>query len=358
MAIIWSLMFVALRDYEYELPQELIAQVPAPDRASSRLMVANRADGSLRLATFRDVGRFLPHKALIVLNEAKVTPARLLGRKKTSPGRVELLVLEPPLSPEAGTFDCPCLGKPGRSLKPGTELVFGDGQRELPALVLAAEGDSPRRLVRFFFPRRPLAVLEDLGRVPLPPYIKRPARDDDVERYQTVYASSPGAIAAPTAGLHFTPELLAQIQADHEIVRVNLRVGAGTFAPLTDKQLKSGRLHEEFVEVGEGAAQAIREAQGRGDAILAVGTTTARALEWAAESGQVVPRRGPCHLFIRPGYRFKTVQALITNFHLPGSSLTLLVGAFMGHPAFKKAYELAIAERFRFYSYGDAMLIA
>ncbi|MDR0622705.1 MAG: tRNA preQ1(34) S-adenosylmethionine ribosyltransferase-isomerase QueA, partial [Deltaproteobacteria bacterium] len=322
-----------VRDYEYDLPPELIAQEPAPNRSSSRLMVVNKANGRIELATFRDIGRYLPAKALIVLNEAKVTPARLLGRKKTSTGRVELLILDPPLSPEAGTFDCPCLGKPGRSLTPGTELVFGEGRRELPALVLAAEADSPRRLVRFFFPRRPLAVLEDMGRVPLPPYIKRPARDDDAERYQTVYATSPGAIAAPTAGLHFTPELLAQIQASHEIVRVNLRVGAGTFAPLTDKQLQSGRLHEEFVEVGEESAQAIRQAQSRGDVVLAVGTTTARALEWAVESGQVLPRRGPCDLFIRPGYRFKAVQALITNFHLPGSSLTLLVGAFMGQPA-------------------------
>ncbi|MDR2367722.1 MAG: tRNA preQ1(34) S-adenosylmethionine ribosyltransferase-isomerase QueA [Deltaproteobacteria bacterium] len=346
-----------LNDYAYELPQGLIAQEPAPDRASSRLMVVDRSYGTVTLASFREIGGFLPPGALIVLNDAKVTPARLLGHKKNSAGKVELLILEPPLSPEAGPRDCECLGKPGRSLRPGTELTFKNGPSELPALVLSAQGGSARRLVRFFFKDPPLAVLGALGHVPLPPYVKRPDRDEDFERYQTVYAKSPGAVAAPTAGLHFTPALLADLKTRHPVAEITLRVGAGTFAPLTPDQLSQGRLHAEFVEVGEVAALAVREAQSRGERVLAVGTTSARALEWAAEGGHITPRRGECDLFIRPGHEFGAVGAMITNFHLPGSSLALLVGAFMGRPLFRKAYDLAVAEGFRFYSYGDAMLI-
>jgi S-adenosylmethionine:tRNA ribosyltransferase-isomerase len=350
-------MSINLLDYNYQLPAELIAQEPSPERTSSRLMVVNRAQETIELASFRDIQKFLPPKALIILNNAKVTPARLLGHKANGLGKVELLILEPPLAPQAGALDCLCLGKPGRSLKPGIELIFQNDQTKLRAQILSAQPDSPRRLVRFFFEDRPLAVLERLGHIPLPPYIKRPDRSEDFERYQTVYAKSPGAIAAPTAGLHFTPQLLKEIKSRHQVQEISLRVGAGTFAPLTQEQLNQGRLHSEYVEVGPEVAQAISQAQASGQDLLAVGTTTARALEWASTSGSIQARQGLCDLFIRPPYAFKTVTALITNFHLPKSSLTLLVGAFMGQAAFQKSYNLAIKEHFRFYSYGDAMLI-
>jgi S-adenosylmethionine:tRNA ribosyltransferase-isomerase len=346
-----------LNEFDFQLPTQLIAQEPIPDRASSRLMVVNRAKKTLDLASFREIQEFLPPKALIVLNNAKVTPARLLGTKTFGLGKVELLVLEPPLAPQAGPRDCLCVGKPGRSLRPGLELIFENGRTKLRAQIISAVPDSPRRLVRFFFEDRPLAVLDSLGHIPLPPYIKRPDRSEDFERYQTVYAKIPGAIAAPTAGLHFTPKLLDEIKSRLQVLEISLRVGAGTFAPVTEKQLTQGRLHEEYVEVGEGVAKAVREAQQSGQEILAVGTTSARALEWASESGQIQPRQGLCDLFIKPPHDFKVVTALITNFHLPKSSLTLLVGAFMGQETFQKAYALAIKEQFRFYSYGDAMLI-
>jgi S-adenosylmethionine:tRNA ribosyltransferase-isomerase len=346
-----------LDDYNYELPSGLIAQEPAKCRGESRLMVVNRPDQSLTEGHFGSLDRFLPEGALVVLNNAKVTPARLLGRREGGAGRVELLILEPPLSPEPGEIDCECLGKPGRQLKPGAELVFGNAELSLRARVMSVREGSGRRLVRFDFPGRPLSVLESLGHMPLPPYIKRLDREEDFERYQTVYAKNPGAIAAPTAGLHFTAEILGRLKERHEVREISLMVGAGTFAPLTVEQLRAGRLHEEQAEVSEETALAVREAKRQKRRIVAIGTTTARALEWAAEGGDILPRKGPCGLFIRPGYQFKAIGALVTNFHLPRSSLLLLVGAFMGQLTLKKAYGLAIERGYSFYSYGDAMLI-
>jgi S-adenosylmethionine:tRNA ribosyltransferase-isomerase len=363
-----------LDDYFYNLPPELIAQEPPGERGTSRLMVLRRDGLVLATTVFTDIGRFLPPKSLIVLNNAKVTPARLLGHRENHDGQVELLILNPPLPPAgqpaglpdpgrseqitlAQSIDCWCLGKPGRSLKPGTKLIFSDGRLELKAEVIEAESGSGRRLVRFLFPGPPLSVLESLGHMPLPPYIKRPDRSYDFDRYQTVYAQNPGSVAAPTAGLHFTREHLERIKLEHRIVEISLRVGAGTFAPLTKEALSRGRLHEEYVEVGEATVEAIREARGQKRKIVALGTTTARALEWAAEFGPIESRQGFCSLFIRPGYHFKVVETLITNFHLPSSSLLLLVAAFMSQSTLMKAYNQAIEEKFRFYSYGDAMLI-
>jgi S-adenosylmethionine:tRNA ribosyltransferase-isomerase len=356
--------------YDFHLPPSLIAQRPPQRRGDSRLLILERSSGRTRTAVFAELDRFLPPGALLVLNDARVVPARLLGRLADRAGSAELLVLEPPLDPTPGPREVWCLGKPGKRLTPGARLIFepkptldGPAPDDRPAAdePLAAEvvaQDGPRRLVKFFFADSPLAVLERLGHLPLPPYIKRPDQPDDFLRYQTVYAAAPGAVAAPTAGLHFTAEHLARLAAaDHALVTVTLRVGAGTFAPLTAEHLRAGRLHEEFVEVSPQAAQSVREARAQGRPVVAVGTTAARALEWAAEGGTTTPKKGFTSLFIRPGWTFKAVDALLTNFHLPGSSLLMLVAALAGREQVLKAYELAVREKFRFYSYGDAMLV-
>jgi S-adenosylmethionine:tRNA ribosyltransferase-isomerase len=315
-------------------------------------------DGQLKALTwFASLAQFLPPRALLVVNDARVTPARLLGRRLGG-GKVELLILDPPVGTFSGPLDRLCLGKPGRNLKPGTELTFEKNDLKLEARVVEAESDGPHRLIRFFFQSDPASVLDALGHLPLPPYIRRPDRPDDFDRYQTVYAKSPGAVAAPTAGLHFTREHLKTLkEAGFETVSVSLRVGAGTFAPLTSAMLQEGRLHEEWVEVGPEAVLAVRRAQEEGRTVVAIGTTAARALEWASEGGIIKPKKGGCTLFIRPGFRFQTVEALITNFHLPGSSLMYLVGALAGRETILKAYAQAIEAEFRFYSYGDAMLL-
>jgi S-adenosylmethionine:tRNA ribosyltransferase-isomerase len=215
-----------------------------------------------------------------------------------------------------------------------------------------------RRKIRFDFKETPLKIFHLLGRPPLPPYVKRPSDERDLERYQTIYAKSPGAVAAPTAGLHFTNEHLERLKAQgHQIVFLTLRVGVGTFAPLTPQMVENGLLHREWVEIGSEAAKAVTEAKKEGRIVVAVGTTTARALEWAAEGDQIIEKSGWCSLFIRPGHKFKIVEALLTNFHLPRSSLMMLVGALIGRKRLLESYQLAIKEAFRFYSYGDAMLI-
>lgn len=384
-------------DLIYHLPESLIAQEPPPERGGSRLLVASR-DGSAPIrAMFSDIGRHLPPGALLVVNDAKVTPARLLGRVDGSGAKIELLILDPPVSGGPGPRDVWCLGKPGRRLGIGARLILtgrnpetqslkevrgltgedgfkgsgeltrGDnfkgsggltGEDYLEGEVIEVEPGGAKRLVRLRFKEPPAAVLERLGRMPLPPYIKRPDRAEDRDRYQTVYASSPGAVAAPTAGLHFTEALLNELKASgFKLAAVTLRVGFGTFATLTEENLSQGRLHDEDAGVSQTVVKAVNEAKGEGRAVVAVGTTTARALEWASLSGSLAPRRGACSLFIRPGHEFKTVDALITNFHLPGSSLMLLVAALMGPERLLAAYELAVRERYRFYSYGDAMLI-
>jgi S-adenosylmethionine:tRNA ribosyltransferase-isomerase len=224
---------------------------------------------------------------------------------------------------------------------------------------VAADPDGPRRLVRLDFAESPASVLERLGRLPLPPYIRRPDGPEDRDRYQTVYAAAPGAVAAPTAGLHFTAAMIEALKASGRgFATVTLRVGAGTFAPLTERVLAEGRLHEELAEVGEEAVAAIERCRSDGRKVVAVGTTVVRALEWAAGDGTLAPRKGGCSLFIRPGHEFKAIDGLITNFHLPQSSLMLLVAALAGRERLLAAYGLAVRERFRFSSYGDAMLIA
>jgi S-adenosylmethionine:tRNA ribosyltransferase-isomerase len=351
-------MQIDLTDYQFDLPNRLIAQKPSSERGFSRLLVAGRTKGQATLSFFSKLDEFLPKNALLVVNNAQVTPARLLGKRKGKNGRVEVLILDPPIASEIGPLDLWCLAKPGKTLVPQTELAFDKDDVSLKAIVLQAEPSSPRRLIRFFFDDHILNVLDRLGHIPLPPYIKRPDDSEDFNRYQTVYAQNPGAIAAPTAGLHFTKEHLDRLINDgYGLAAVNLRVGAGTFAPLTQKQLRDGVLHQEYVEVPSRTVEAVVKAKREGRSVIAVGTTTARALEWASMNGRLETKSGFCELFIKPEFVFKTIEGLITNFHLPGSSLMMLVAAFMGRENLLAAYERAIEEKFYFFSYGDAMLI-
>ena len=348
-----------LAPYMFELPPDRIAQLPPARRGQSRLMVLDRQAGN-RAASFESLPDFLPQGALLVFNQVRVSQARLLGRRADTGGQVEAFILSPPQAESGpGQYELWCLVNPGRRLKPGVPLVFTDeaetGKLEAEVLKVDEEG---RRLIRFDFSDSPEKVLEAIGHVPLPFYIKRPDAGDDRERYQTVYGRTPGAVAAPTAGLHFTEEMLARLEAaGFERAEVTLKVSAGTFASLTQEQLESGRLHRERISVPESTAAAVWKAKAEGRPVLAVGTTSVRSLEWAAESGSLEAREGWGDLFIRPGYRFRVVDKLLTNFHLPGSSLLMLVAALAGRERVLAAYDEAIKQGFRFYSYGDAMLI-
>lgn len=347
-----------LEDFTFDLPRELIAQEPPEKRGGSRLMVLSRDTGEMELASFQRLADYLPPGALLAFNDAKVTPARLYGHKRGRTGALEILILNPPAeSVREGVYELWCLGSPGKRLKVGADLVFEGGGHELDARVTDINS-AGHRLLRFLFRAPPGEVLEALGHLPLPPYIKRPAGREDRLRYQTVYAARAGAVAAPTAGLHFTREHLDSLRdLGHGEVSVHLRVGAGTFLPLSERDLERGALHEEYVEVCREAADGINAARAAGTKVTAVGTTTLRALEWAALSGRVEPKYGMTDIFIRPGFRFRAADALLTNFHLPGSSLIMLASAFAGVDNIRNAYETAVRERFRFYSYGDAMLI-
>ena len=354
-----KILSLQINDFRYELPDELIAQQPAAGRTDSRLMVLNRAEQSIVHARFRDLADWLPAGSLIVVNDARVVPVRLFGRRNTG-GRVEAVILEPP-PPDSrpGLYWLECLVKPARRLKHGEILGFGP---ELSA-EFVRPGREGTRVLKFEFKDQPLKVLESLGRMPLPPYIRRDPEDDpeagnDRARYQTVYALASGAVAAPTAGLHFTPEMLESLEArGYGRTALTLLVGYGTFAPLRELDMERGRLHPEKVIVPEETVRAVAETKAVGRPVTAVGTTVVRSLEWSAENGAVAPKCGLTDLFIRPGYEFKVVDHLITNFHLPGSSLLMLVAAFAGREFILEAYARAVAEKYRFYSYGDAMLI-
>jgi len=342
-----------LSDFDYDLPSDLIAQEPAPQRASSQLLVVERRSGRLSHSHFSDLLHLLPPACLLVLNDTRVFPARLRGRKESG-GAVELLLLHR-VAGEGETWEV--LYKGAQGMRAGSRLWF--------APELSAEWCSTPRAGRGelrFFPREDLpALLERLGEIPLPPYIRRPAgsRTQDRERYQTVYARHPGAVAAPTAGMHFTEELLAALrQRGGETVFVTLHVGAGTFQPVRVEQVEQHRMEEEEYELSNAVAERINAAKVAGRKIIAVGTTTTRALESACPAdGKVQAGRRRTSLFIYPGYRFRMIDGLITNFHLPRSTLLLLVSAFAGRELILKAYAEAVARRYRFYSYGDAMLI-
>lgn len=350
-----------LADYMFELPPELVAQHPPRQRGQSRLMVLERAqNGPPTEIPFTSLAQKLPPETLLILNEVRVSQARLLGCRPDTTGQVEAFILEPP-PPEApsGIYELWCLTRPGRRIKIGCRFVFThpDSSLTLEAEVVEVHPDGRRRL-RFFFQASPEKILDQVGHVPLPFYIKRSDSPQDKERYQTVYGRTPGAVAAPTAGLHFTSELLRELQESGcTVASVTLKISSGTFAPLTQEHLDSGRLHPEQVTVPEQTVEAIATAKARGQAVVAVGTTTVRALEWAARSGELTATEGWCDLFIRPGHQFQVVEGLITNFHLPGSSLLMLVSALAGKKRLLTTYQKAVEDRFRFYSYGDAMLI-
>ncbi len=337
-------------DYDYDLPPEFIAQHPLEPRDASRLLVLDRRSGQVEHARFWDIGRYLAPGDLLVLNETRVIPARLFARKLPGGGKAEILLLH---RQDETTWEA-LVG--GKGLREGKRLLLLSKMGEplsLQAEVLATL-DGPRRLVRFDEPVE--AYLEEAGNTPLPPYIH--ARLDDPERYQTVYARQAGSAAAPTAGLHFTNALMDALKAQGiGFVRVTLHVGLDTFAPVTEADPAQHKIHTEWCEVTPETAARIREAQQSGGRVIAVGTTSVRTLETAAAGGEVKPITGPTSLYILPGYRFQAIQAMVTNFHLPRSTLIMLVSAFAGRENILAAYELAKKEGYRFYSFGDAMLI-
>ncbi|HEV8716884.1 MAG TPA: tRNA preQ1(34) S-adenosylmethionine ribosyltransferase-isomerase QueA [Candidatus Binatia bacterium] len=342
-----------LSDFDYDLPSDLIAQEPVPERTSSRLLVVERRSGRLSHYHFSDLQHLLPPDCLLVLNDTRVFPARLRGRKESS-GAVEVLLLHR-VAREEETWEVLCKGAQG--MRTGSRLWFAP---ELSAEWCSTPREG-RGVLRLFAQGELSVLLERLGEIPLPPYIKRPVggRAQDRDRYQTVYAHHPGAVAAPTAGLHFTEELLAALrQRGIETVFVTLHVGAGTFQPIRVEQVERHRMEEEDDELSKAAAERINTAKAASRKIIAVGTTTTRALESACTpEGKVQMGRHRTSLFIYPGYRFSVIDGLITNFHLPRSTLLLLVSAFAGRELTLKAYAEAVARRYRFYSYGDAMLI-
>ena len=350
-------------DFDFELPEPLIAQ-EAAERGRSRLLVVRRAGGAFDHAMFSDLVRYLRAGDLLVLNDTQVFPARLLGHRDPSGGEVECLLMGRPRpvdDAEPGAEEWDALVHPGQKLKPGARLVFEGGGVTLRGEILARRFQG-RRTVRFWTDHAGgvTAVVDRIGHVPLPPYIKRDDRPGDRERYQTVYAAERGSIAAPTAGLHFTPGQLASLrEAGIEQARVTLHVGYGTFKPVRVERVEEHEVDPEWYSVPEVAASALRRARREGRRIIAVGTTTVRVLESLdlAADGQVSAASGETRLFIHPGHRFQLVDGLITNFHLPRSSLLMLVAAFAGRERILDAYREAIADGYRFYSYGDAMVI-
>ena len=338
-------------DFDYALPPELIAQAPAARRDDARLLVVHRATESLEHRRVADLPDYLRVGDALALNDTRVLPARLLGHRVGSGGAVELLLLRE----EEGPDTWRALVRPGRRLAPGARVVLGDGS--LSAEIGGDLGDG-QRLVRLTAAAGAVgAAIERLGVLPLPPYIH--GYSGDQSRYQTVYARATGSAAAPTAGLHFTPELLEQLrQQGVREVYLTLHVGLGTFRPVAAALIAEHRLHAEWADLSAGAATTINSARAAGGRCVAVGTTSARTLETAADQeGQLHPFQGETDLFIYPGYRFKALDALLTNFHLPRSSLLMLVSAFAGLELTRHAYAVAVDQRYRFFSFGDAMLI-
>lgn len=330
-------------DFDYELPPERIAQRPLEDRAAARMLVVDRASGALEDRTFREFPEFLRPGDVVVVNNSRVFPARLFARRASGPARIEvLLARQSAEDPSVWT----ALVKPGRKVGTGEVLDFGHGIR---AEVLG-RGEFGERTLRFSGAADLFAAFEQIGHVPLPPYIRRPDDPSDRAEYQTIYARERGSTAAPTAGLHFTPEILARIE---RVVEVTLHVGLGTFQPVHAEVVEEHRMHSEAYEIAPAAAEAIRGAA----RVVSVGTTTARALEHAARLGRLEAGRGEADLFIYPGFSFRVAGALLTNFHLPRSTLLMLVCAFGGRDRILDAYRHAVKEEYRFYSYGDCMLI-
>ena len=337
-------------DFYYDLPQELIAQTPLDKRDSSRLMTLDRMTGETAHHHFYELPEFLNPGDCLILNDSRVLPARLLGQRLPGGGACEVLLLI-----DRGEKTWECLVRPGRKMRTGAKLSFGNG--ELTAEVVG-EVEGGNRLVRFDYEGIFLEVLEHLGKMPLPPYIKEELRDQ--ERYQTVYSKVLGSAAAPTAGLHFTPELLEKIAAKGVgIGYVTLHVGLGTFRPVKEEEITDHEMHSEYCAISQETADLINRTKANGGRCICVGTTSCRTLEsWAAEDGHMEPKAGWTNIYIYPGYKFKVMDGLVTNFHLPESTLIMLVSAFAGREHVLAAYREAVEEKYRFFSFGDAMFIS
>jgi S-adenosylmethionine:tRNA ribosyltransferase-isomerase len=341
-----------LKDYDYDLPEHLIAQQPLAERDHSQLLALNRHSGELRHHRFDDLADFFSAGDVLVLNDTRVIPGRLLGHKESG-GRIEILIMDYVHGLARGTFTC--LVKASKRPAVGGRLFFDQG------LSARVTGHADRFCeVAFEVESGELAQrIEAVGHMPLPPYIRRGDTDRDRDAYQTVYAAHSGAIAAPTAGLHFTAGLLARlVEKGVRIVRITLHVGYGTFVPVRVADIRDHQMHAEWFSLDEKAAATVNAARGEGRRITAVGTTCVRTLEFCAcDNGTIAARQGACDLFIYPGYRFKAVDAMVTNFHLPKSTLMMLVSAFAGRENIMRAYAEAVRQEYRFFSYGDAMLI-
>ncbi len=335
-------------DFFFDLPPELIAQTPLRERDASRLLCLDKNTGAIRHGQFRELPDLLREGDCLVMNDSRVIPARLFGTRPSG-GSVEVVLLR-----DLGGNEWECLTRPGRKTPPGTTLSFGDG--ELTATVTRAEADG-NKVLAFQYQGIFLEVLDRLGQMPLPPYIKE--KLEDKERYQTVYAKDPGSAAAPTAGLHFTPELLESIRdRGVRLCYVTLHVGLGTFRPVKEDNIEEHPMHSEYCIVPKETAEAVNETHSGGGRVIAVGTTSCRTLEsFAREDGVLLPGSRWTDIFIYPGYRFRTIDALITNFHLPESTLIMLVSALAGRENVLRAYREAVNEKYRFFSFGDAMFI-
>ncbi|WJQ09769.1 tRNA preQ1(34) S-adenosylmethionine ribosyltransferase-isomerase QueA [Geobacillus stearothermophilus] len=336
--------------FDFHLPEELIAQTPLPDRAASRLMVLDKRTGAIRHETFRNIISYLNPSDCLVLNDTRVMPARLYGEKAETGGTVEVLLLK-----QLDGDRWETLVKPGKRVKPGAKLTFGGGKLQAVCLDTLEHGG---RVLEFSYDGLFYEVLAELGEMPLPPYIKE--KLDDPERYQTVYAREIGSAAAPTAGLHFTEELLDAIREKGvHIVFITLHVGLGTFRPVQVDEVEKHDMHAEFYQMSEETAETLNRVREQGGRIIAVGTTSTRTLETIAgkHQGRFVAESGWTDIFIYPGYEFKGIDGLVTNFHLPKSTLIMLVSALAGRENILHAYQVAVKERYRFFSFGDAMLI-
>lgn len=338
-----------VKDFYYDLPQELIAQDPLEDRSSSRLMVLDKITGEVEHRHFKDITEYLRPGDCLVINNTKVIPARLYGVKEGTEAKIEILLLK---RKENDIWET--LVKPGKKCKIGTKIVFGEGILTGEVIDIVEEGN---RLIQFHYEGIFEEILDRLGQMPLPPYITHQLQDKN--RYQTVYAKYDGSAAAPTAGLHFTPELLQQVRdMGVEIAEVTLHVGLGTFRPVKETDVLKHHMHSEFYKIEQSEADKINKAKKEGHRVIAVGTTSTRTLESAAdENGFLTEKSGWTEIFIYPGYQFKVIDALITNFHLPESTLVMLVSALAGREHVLAAYETAVEEKYRFFSFGDAMLI-
>lgn len=336
-------------DFYYDLPEELIAQDPLEDRTASRLLVLDRKTGAVKHKIFSDVIDYLNKGDCLVINNTRVIPARLIGEKEGTGGKVEVLLLKRRANDVWET-----LVKPGKKLKPGARVIFGDGRLKAEILEIAEEGN---RLVRFYYEGIFEEILDSLGEMPLPPYITH--KLEDKEMYQTVYAKFDGSAAAPTAGLHFTKELLNKIEEKGiKIASITLHVGLGTFRPVKVDDVNNHHMHTEWYEVNAEAAEIINETKRNGGRVICVGTTSCRTIESVADdNGYMKAKTGETDIFIYPGYKFKIMDGLITNFHLPESTLVMLVSAFAGKENVLSAYETAVKERYRFFSFGDAMIL-